>query len=280
MLTLAGLRQYNRYQAALGHFGLSLIIFAILGYLVYFCWYPQPLFSIDAGWQGMRILAFVDFVLGPCITLVIFNPKKKELFKDLAIIALIQVSALSYGTYHVYQSRPAIVVYADNQFRTAAYGELHFFKLPKTITNEISFFRPSFFFLDIPRTDIIDLRETTLTNENVERTITKYDKQRQPILEATAKKIPYFLLPDRLRPYKSNLDQIRKYTITINTLRHLPKDKKILANSFIRSNSSELAISSVKGRYGYALVSLNDQGEFNNFLPGNYAKTWLSNNTK
>ncbi len=278
MLTLAGVRKYNRYQAALGHFGLSLLIFIILGYLVYFCWYPQPLFSIDAGWQGIRILAFVDFVLGPCITLVIFNPKKKELFKDLAIIALIQISALSYGVYHVYQSRPAIVVYADNQFRTVSYSELNQLNLPENIASSVSNLKPAMFFLDIPRENIIfDFDSAGLTKENMNELLENYDKQVQPAVESLALKIPYFLLPHRLQPYSTNVKKLNKYSVNNNDLKSLPKETKDKALSFIQTHNSSFAITSVRGRYGYALVAIDSSGDFIDFIEGNYIMTWLSN---
>ncbi len=274
MLTLAGVRKYNRYQAALGHFGLSLLIFIILGYLVYFCWYPQPLFSIDAGWQGMRILAFVDFVLGPCITLVIFNPKKKELLKDLAIIALIQISALSYGVYHVYQSRPAIVVYADNQFRTVALSQLEFFKLPNDITSDIPLLEPKYFYLDIPRDNIIILEEQIITPENMDQVLDQYDKQRRPLAESNQLQVPYYLIPDRLKPYQKHLSQIKVHSISQNNLNDSSVDDRV--ETFYSQNKHAYAITSLKGRFGDALVSLNEKGQFVDHLTGKFAKTWLA----
>ena len=75
----------NRFGAFAVHLGISLIIFIILGYLILFHWYPDFFFTSDGGWQGIRIVAFVDLVLGPVLTLVVFNNKKPkaELRRDL-----------------------------------------------------------------------------------------------------------------------------------------------------------------------------------------------------
>ncbi len=91
---------------------MSLIIFSILAYQIYYVWYPQPYFSVDGGWQGIRIIAAVDLVLGPLITFVIFDWSKprKEILFDLAIIVVIQIGALVYGVVTTYDQRPVAIV--------------------------------------------------------------------------------------------------------------------------------------------------------------------------
>lgn len=108
----------NRFGAFLIHLGISLVIFAVLAYLVLYVWYPDFFFASDGGWQGMRIIVFVDLVLGPTLTLVVFNRKKpvRELKRDLSIIATIQVVCLAAGTYVVYAERPLALVYVDGRF--------------------------------------------------------------------------------------------------------------------------------------------------------------------
>ena len=64
----------------------------------------------------MLILIGVDVVLGPLLTLVVFNPAKKSLRIDLAVIAALQVAALVYGISVIAQARPAYVVFAGDRF--------------------------------------------------------------------------------------------------------------------------------------------------------------------
>lgn len=108
----------NRFGAFLIHLGISLVIFAVLAYLVLYVWYPDFFFASDGGWQGMRIIVFVDLVLGPLLTLVVFNRNKPatELRRDLTIIGTFQLCCLAAGTWIVYQERPLALVYLDGQF--------------------------------------------------------------------------------------------------------------------------------------------------------------------
>ncbi|MGD8416371.1 MAG: hypothetical protein PVH91_04895 [Pseudomonadales bacterium] len=110
----------NRFGAFGIHLGISLIIFAILGYLILYHWYPDFFFASDGGWQGIRIVAFVDLVLGPTLTLVVFNRSKprKELRRDLSIIGIVQLTCLVAGTYVVYSQRPIAMAYADGYFHS------------------------------------------------------------------------------------------------------------------------------------------------------------------
>ena len=106
---LNSLRKINRYQACLTHFGISLILFLFLLSIIIFVWYPGDLIHAG-GWQGIKIVAGVDLVLGPLLTLVIYNPMKKSLPFDLFVIAMIQISALGYGVWNVYNEKPEALV--------------------------------------------------------------------------------------------------------------------------------------------------------------------------
>ena len=43
----------SKLKASAVHLSMSLIIFFILAYQIYYVWYPQPYFSVDGGWQGI-----------------------------------------------------------------------------------------------------------------------------------------------------------------------------------------------------------------------------------
>lgn len=133
------------------HFALSLMIFLLLLYFIIFQWYPAPFFSTDGGIQGLQLIIFVDLVLGPTLTFIVFNHNKpRRLLKlDLAAIALVQVAALGYGISVTYNERPVAIVFSDDtfhpipyyQFAEAGYSmnELRNFgnKLPVTIYSEL-----------------------------------------------------------------------------------------------------------------------------------------------
>lgn len=97
------------------HLCLSLLVFVYLAYLIKFDWYPDPYFLVDGGWQGIRLVAAVDLVLGPLITFLIFDLRKsrRAITFDLMTIAVIQFSALGYGIYTTYSQRPVAIVLID-----------------------------------------------------------------------------------------------------------------------------------------------------------------------
>ena len=106
----------NRYRAALTHFAVSLLVVGTVFLLVYFLWYPQPLFRGAGGRDLFLVLAGVDVTLGPLITLIVFKPGKRGLKFDLAVIAILQLTALAYGTHTVYQARPVWMVFLKDRF--------------------------------------------------------------------------------------------------------------------------------------------------------------------
>ena len=106
----------NRFGAFAVHLGISLVIFIILGYLIVFHWYPDFFFTSDGGWQGIRIVALVDLVLGPTLTLVVYKKGKPSLKFDLSVIALIQAVCLVGGVWIVFTERPIGMVFSDGIF--------------------------------------------------------------------------------------------------------------------------------------------------------------------
>ena len=114
----------TKLKATAVHLSMSIVVFVFLVYQIYYNWYPEPYFSIDGGWQGMRLIAAVDLVLGPFITFLIFDLRKsrRAILFDLVTIAVIQFAALGYGIYATYTQRPvAVVVISD--FMVSATGE-------------------------------------------------------------------------------------------------------------------------------------------------------------
>ncbi len=109
--------------AFLIHFGISLLIFLVLAFLMMKVWYPGDLFTMDGGWQGLKIIAPIDLVLGPALTLCFYRTWKKNIKFDMAAIAAVQIAALSYGVYAAYQQRPAAIVFAENRFETLSLSE-------------------------------------------------------------------------------------------------------------------------------------------------------------
>ncbi len=112
----------TKLKATAVHLSMSTVVFAILAYQIYYNWYPQPYFSTDGGWAGLRIIAAVDLVLGPLITFLIFDLRKsrREIVFDLTIILVIQLSSLGYGIHAAYSQRPIAVIMFNDDFVLSA----------------------------------------------------------------------------------------------------------------------------------------------------------------
>ena len=140
----------TRWGAFFSHLVLSLGILVALSAFIAFVMFPGALFTSAGGIEGFKIIAGVDMVLGPLLTLVIYNRAKpiKELLRDLAIIGAIQIAALSAGMYLVHNSRPAAVTYAFDQFYTTKINE---FDADDSVrTDELNWFRPAYFNVQLP----------------------------------------------------------------------------------------------------------------------------------
>ena len=100
------------------HLLVSLLVFSSLVAVMILYWFPGDLFFIDGGWQGLKLVAMVDLVLGPALTLILFKPGKPNLILDMSMVAAIQIAALGYGFYTTHQQRTVAIVYAERGFNT------------------------------------------------------------------------------------------------------------------------------------------------------------------
>lgn len=112
------LTEYNRYQAFAVHMAISLVIFLILLVCITQYWYPDILFDTANGWKAIGLIVGIDLILGPLLTLLVFNHNKTTLKMDLWIIALVQTAALAYGTWTIHQTRPVALAFVNNHFIT------------------------------------------------------------------------------------------------------------------------------------------------------------------
>lgn len=109
----------ERVRAAGIHFGLSLLIASLAALLVFGLWYPYPYREISGGRELFFIVVSVDVILGPMITLAIFDRSKSisHLKFDLGIVVAIQLAALGYGLWTVAVARPVHLVFEIDRFR-------------------------------------------------------------------------------------------------------------------------------------------------------------------
>jgi hypothetical protein len=118
------LTSLNRWKAAAIHLGLSALIAATVVTIMLLVWYPPPYFSAMGGQDLLKILIGVDVTLGPLLTLIIFDPAKKSLRFDLSVIAALQIAALAYGVFVMFEARPVYTVFAVDRFDVVSANQL------------------------------------------------------------------------------------------------------------------------------------------------------------
>jgi hypothetical protein len=95
--------------------GSAIVLTLVLGTL-YCGWYRWPgWFLADALHVGL-VLAGADLTIGPLLTFVIARQTKprRELARDIAVIAFLQVCALVYGTASLWSGRPLYYAFSVN----------------------------------------------------------------------------------------------------------------------------------------------------------------------
>lgn len=100
----------SRWRAFAIHLFISVLIAGSVAAVLFLVWYPPKLLGF-AGAEGLLFLmAGIDIVAGPLLTLIIFKPGKRGLKLDLALISIAQAAFLAYGVWTSWQSRPVFIV--------------------------------------------------------------------------------------------------------------------------------------------------------------------------
>lgn len=87
--------------------GSSCALILVLGAL-WLGWYRWPGWYLADALHIVGLLILVDLALGPTLTLIVANPAKprRELARDIAVIATVQLAALIYGGATLWGGRP------------------------------------------------------------------------------------------------------------------------------------------------------------------------------
>ena len=93
----------------------TLALTLILG-SVYLGWYHWPGWYLADVTHVIVVMVAVDVVLGPLLTLIIANERKprRELVRDIAMIVVVQLTALGYGTTALWNGRPLYYAFSVN----------------------------------------------------------------------------------------------------------------------------------------------------------------------
>jgi hypothetical protein len=116
----------KRLKAAAVHLGISLCVALLAAVVVIGIWYPWPFRIVSGGQELFFLVVTVDVILGPLLTLAVFNVQKskRELATDLSIIGAIQLAALAYGLYTAAIARPVVIAFEVDRLRAVIHAEV------------------------------------------------------------------------------------------------------------------------------------------------------------
>jgi hypothetical protein len=154
----------SRFLAAGIHLGVSLAVAVLAAALVFEVWYPYPYREVSGGRELFLLLVAVDVVMGPLLTLAIFDRRKsnKILRRDLTVIGLLQIMALAYGLWTMLLARPVHLVFELNRFQVVHAVEVSPESLPKA--------PPEFQRLPLAGPTLLSVREFKDPKENFDAT--------------------------------------------------------------------------------------------------------------
>lgn len=113
--TLASLR----HRVILIHAAFSLLLIAGLSFWVLTRWYPGGLLAVQGGETILLSVVAIALIIGPLLTLVLFQPKKKrtrELALDITLILALQIGAFGYGAWTLSIQRPTYLAFLHDRF--------------------------------------------------------------------------------------------------------------------------------------------------------------------
>lgn len=116
----------RRLRAAAIHLGISAAIAGLVAAAMVSFWYPGLYLKAMGGLQLFVLIAGVDVVLGPLVTLVIFDARKprRTLLTDCALVGAMQFAALAFGVGVMFSARPVHAVFVKLQFNLVGANQI------------------------------------------------------------------------------------------------------------------------------------------------------------
>jgi hypothetical protein len=105
-----------RFRALCLHLLTSAAVLGLIVGSLYAGWYHWPGWYLADATQVAAVMLCVDVGLGPLLTFVVASPAKPRstLKRDIALIVLIQLLALGYGTVLLWKGRPLYYAFSVN----------------------------------------------------------------------------------------------------------------------------------------------------------------------
>lgn len=107
-----------RLKFAFGHLVISMMVATLSALAIFYGWYKYPYDKILGVGSIYLILVIIDVICGPLLTLILASPSKlkRTLIFDISVIGIVQLLALLYGIYTLYEARPVMIVFEKDRF--------------------------------------------------------------------------------------------------------------------------------------------------------------------
>ena len=117
-LTAATPRWKFALKLAGAHLSVSLLVAALMAWVVFKLWYPYPYDQMIGGLDLYWMVVGIDVICGPLLMAVLASPKKsrRAMWTDFTLIFTIQLTALLYGLHTVSLARPVAVMFEKDRF--------------------------------------------------------------------------------------------------------------------------------------------------------------------
>lgn len=108
------------------HFAATAVLALLAAALIFLAWFPAPFHEMMGGTELFLLVVACDIVLGPLLSLVIYDSRKprRELLLDYTVVGVLQLAALGYGIWVVSGARPAYVAWVGDRYEAVAARDL------------------------------------------------------------------------------------------------------------------------------------------------------------
>ena len=106
----------SRSRAAAFHLLPTLLVLAVIAAIVVFSWYPYPLWQFGKSGKFALSLIAAAGLAGPFLTWAVYKKGKRGMLFDLWFIAIVQLVAISWGAFSLYENRPFWMVHTVDRF--------------------------------------------------------------------------------------------------------------------------------------------------------------------
>lgn len=215
MNTVGKIAWREKFVATAIHFLVTLTLAACAAALVFLVWFPDPFQTIIGGTELFQLVVGCDLVLGPLISLVIYNSRKsrRKLVFDYVVVGILQITALVYGVSVLAGSRPVYVGFSVDRLEIVTAREITDTELAAVRNPEyarLSYTGPRLVGIDVP------------------------EAERSDALFEGVKGNDVYLRPKFFVPYETKLTEIRKRARPISDLMKRPQANKPLIEAAMR----------------------------------------------